>query len=75
MVNIDEAQALDQVRERLTAQFPDVPEDTVRLVVDQAHRSLDGRPVRNYVPVLVEREARERLRAPSGSTRTMSARR
>jgi len=33
---------------------------TVRLAVEEALSSLDG-PVRNYVPVLVERAARERL--------------
>ena len=65
MQSIDETQALDQVCERLADRFPAVPAATVRLAVDAAHRKLDGRPVRSYVPVLVERAARETLASAS----------
>jgi len=61
MQNIDETQAVAQISERLAKRFPDVPLTTVRLTVDREHHKLDGRPVRNYVPVLVERAAREAL--------------
>ena len=57
---IDEKQAVEHVYQRLTARFPGVDPATVRLAVEEALSSLDG-PVRNYVPVLVERAARERL--------------
>lgn len=56
----DEAVALDHVREALAARFPTVDEATVRSVVDEAYAVLDG-PVRDYVPLLVERRGRERL--------------
>ncbi|WP_430295310.1 three-helix bundle dimerization domain-containing protein [Sinomonas sp. B1-1] len=55
-----EAQALAGVRARLSAQFPDVGEDSVAEAVAAAHAEMTG-PVRDYVPVLVERTARDRL--------------
>lgn len=66
MQNIDEKQAVTQVCERLAERFPELPAPTIRLAVDQEHRKLDGRPVRDYVPVLVERAAREALATISG---------
>jgi hypothetical protein len=60
MVTTDEHQALEHVCSRLVERFPDVPEATVRLTVSDVHARFDGR-VRDYVPVLVEREARARL--------------
>ncbi|QTE28152.1 three-helix bundle dimerization domain-containing protein [Pengzhenrongella sicca] len=66
MVTIDEQQALAQVCDRLAERYPAVPPVDIRRAVDTAHRRLDGRPVRNYVPVLVERAARETLRAAEG---------
>lgn len=58
---VDEAMALEQVREGLSARFPTVAPATVRAVVDDAYAVLDG-PVRDYVPLLVERVSRDRLR-------------
>ena len=60
MTQDDEALALEHVREALAARFPTVDEQTVRSVVDEAYAVLDG-PVRDYVPLLVERRSRERL--------------
>jgi hypothetical protein len=59
--NIDEKRAVEQVCEWLTARFPDMALATVRLEVERAHSRFDGCPVRHYVPVLVERLARDRL--------------
>lgn len=61
MSEIQEKRAVDQVYGWLTVRFPDVAVATVRLAVEEAHRSFDGCSVRQYVPVLVERAARERL--------------
>jgi hypothetical protein len=60
MVVMDEAQALENVRQRLVERFPDVHPDVVRTTVADVHRQFDGR-VRSYVPILVERAARARL--------------
>jgi|UniRef100_UPI00389AE82B hypothetical protein len=55
-----EAQALAGVRSRLAAQFPDAGKEAVDTEVSAAHAQMTG-PVRDYVPVLVERMVRERL--------------
>ncbi|RJT90124.1 hypothetical protein D6T64_04835 [Cryobacterium melibiosiphilum] len=50
---------------RLRKKFPQVSPETVEQIVRQEHRALDGRPVRDFIAVLVEHEARQRLRAMS----------
>ena len=62
MITIDEHQALEQVRSRLVERFPQVPAETVHLTVQDVHNRFDGR-IRDYVPILVEREAKARLAA------------
>ncbi len=61
MYNLDEEHAVEQVCQRLAARFPNLAPDNVRLAVEQAHNSMAGAPVRNYVPVLVEHAARKAL--------------
>ena len=65
--NIDEKRAVEQVCEWLAARFPNMALATVRFEVEQAHSRFDGCPVRHYVPVLVERSARDRLVTMSAS--------
>jgi hypothetical protein len=60
MPKLDERQAVEQVSVRLAARFPNLPTTLVRSTVRDEHAKLDGR-VRDYVPVLVERAARQRL--------------
>ena len=62
MITMDEHQALEHVQSRLVEKFPAVPAETVRLTVQVVHARFDGR-VRDYVPILVEREAKDRLAA------------
>lgn len=62
MPKLDEHDAVEQVFERLTARFPDVPVETVRQTVHAIHDGLEG-PVRDYVPLLVEHAARDALAA------------
>lgn len=57
----DEAAALALVARRLRTRFPSVSSETVDAVVADYHREYDGRPIRDYVPLLVERQAREHL--------------
>ncbi len=59
---IRERQALGQVTDRLTERFADrhSPEQ-VGKTVSSVHHRFDGRPVREFVPVLVERIARAEL--------------
>jgi hypothetical protein len=65
----EEARAVDQVVDRLAARFPDVSRDHVAAIVGEEHLELEGNPIRDFVPVLVEHDARKRLRA-EGATLT-----
>lgn len=58
----EEARAVDEVVDRLAARFPDVSRDHVAVIVGEEHVELEGNPIRDFVPVLVEHEARDRLR-------------
>jgi hypothetical protein len=63
-MNADEEQvAVDRVIDLLAKRFPGVPRDMVAEIVEERHHALTGKPIRDFVPVLVEREAREFLRA------------
>lgn len=55
-----EEQAVQAVEERLRARFPDVDPAVVKDVVHRTHAELTG-PVREFVSVLVEHAARNRL--------------
>ena len=57
----EEGQAVTLVAQRLQTRFPDLDSDTINRVVESAHHVYDGRPIRDFVPVLVEREARDVL--------------
>lgn len=57
-----EAREIDGVIQRLRAKFPSVAEDVIRVVVQEEHQAFEGRPIRDFVPVFVERAAAERLR-------------
>jgi hypothetical protein len=57
----EEARAIEQVVQRLAARFPQTPTETIAALVAEVHRELDGKPIRDFVPVLVERAARDRL--------------
>ena len=57
-----EEDAVEEVCQRLVVRFPTIPPATVRATVQEVHANLNG-PVRNYVPLLVERGARDRLSA------------
>ena len=53
--------AIKHVVDRLKESFPTVAPDTVTLVVHHNHARFDGSRIRDYVPLLVERDARTEL--------------
>lgn len=63
MVESNEWTAIQQVVERLRESYPTVPTDRVTEVVHHVHARFDGRPVRDFVPLFVERNSREELAA------------
>ena len=62
MTRTEEIHALDQLADRLRGRFPDAPPEKIKQVVDEVHHEYDGRPIRDFIPVLVEREVVDRFR-------------
>ena len=58
--------AIEQLVDRLRQSFPEVAAETVTQVVHQHHAKFDGRPVRDFVPLFVERGSRRVLAGLSG---------
>jgi hypothetical protein len=58
----DELRALEEVLRRLADRFPEVPAEVVSGIVQAERQRLDGRPIREFMPLLVERASAERLR-------------
>ena len=59
----DESRAAQELVDRLVGQFPSVPPESVRDIVNASWQEFTGRPIRAFVPVLAERSARQRLRS------------
>ena len=58
----DESKTLEEIVERLQQRFPDAPRETVVNAVEQARTALADVKVRDFVPVLIEKEAKARLK-------------
>jgi hypothetical protein len=58
----DELRHLDHAEIALVREFPSVPVDVVHALVVRIHRVFSEASVRDYVPLLVQREVRSRLR-------------
>ena len=61
MIELSEQPIIEQLVERLTSLYPTVAKATVANVVYDVYARFDGRPLRDYVPLLVERSARSEL--------------
>ncbi|OFI38132.1 hypothetical protein BIU82_06450 [Arthrobacter sp. SW1] len=57
-----EVLALLAVVDRLAGKFPDQPRAEIESVVAEEHSKLDDGRIRDFVPLLVERAAKARLR-------------
>lgn len=56
-----EAAALSHVTLRLQEAFPQLPAEQVRATVQEQYRRFEGSKIRDFVPIFVERNAREEL--------------
>ncbi len=61
VIELSEQTIIAQVADRLTSKYPTIPAQTVTAVVRGVHARFDGRPIREYVPLLVERFAGQEL--------------
>lgn len=60
-VDAGEWTAIKDVLARLIQSYPGLAAETVETVVHHNHARFDGRPVRDFVPLFVERGARREL--------------
>ena len=58
---MSEQTVIDQIVTRLTSRYPTTSESTVVTVVHDVHARYEGRPLRDYVPLFVERNAKSAL--------------
>ena len=58
-----EQRSVDEVIERLADKYPGVDPERIREIVAEEHHGFDDRPVRDFVPVLVEKSAKKRVKA------------
>ena len=63
MASEDEVKAVSEVTQRLAVFFPDVNVVDVEHAVHRSYEQFTGSPIRDFVPVLVERMARDQLLA------------
>src|SRR6476659_6517396 len=61
MIELSEHQIIDQIADRLAGIHPEVSPEAVTRVVQEEHARFNGRPVRDFVPLFVERYAKAEL--------------
>ena len=69
MIELSEQTIIDALVVRLTHRYPTIFASTVSSVVRDVHARYDGRPLRDFVPLFVERNAKselDRLHATTG---------
>lgn len=67
VVSAEEDRLIGQVVDRLLAGFPQVPQDTVHEMVGSSHHRFDDAPIRDFVPLFVERHTKEKLASLAGA--------
>jgi hypothetical protein len=67
--NSNEAEAMSRIVRRLQQQFPELPPEAIEHAVSGHYEQFDGRPVRDFVPILVERAAKSDLRSTTRAER------
>ena len=67
MDDVDETRSMDELVRRLSDRFPDASSEDLHSRVRKIHEEYAGSRVRDFVPVLVEREVADQLRVPRQS--------
>jgi hypothetical protein len=61
VIELSEQTVIEQLVERLSNRYPAISQATVASVVLETHARFDGRPLRDFIPLLVERNAKSAL--------------
>ncbi|MFB2580545.1 three-helix bundle dimerization domain-containing protein [Herbiconiux sp. P15] len=59
---VTDEDTIQQVVTRLEAKYPDIPKDEIETAARAELGELAGRPVRDYLAILVERATKKRLK-------------
>jgi len=59
----DEDIAVEHAAERLADRYPQVPRERIDELVEKHHEEFEGAPVRDFVPVLIEHDVKQELKA------------
>lgn len=73
MIADTERHAIEHVAQRLSRHFPAVDPAVVRRVVRDMYHRFDAHPTREFVPILVEEAARDRLTVMPGHPQAQPA--
>ena len=61
MIELSEPQVIEQLTGRLVHSYARVEPDHVSRIVHEEYARFDGRPIRDYIPLFVERNAKAEL--------------
>ena len=61
VVTTTEQQMIDQLTHKLVGAHPDIAPDQIARTISEEYGRFDGRPIRDFIPLFVERNAASRL--------------
>lgn len=64
--DMDDAEIKSQVVGKLVEKFPEKPAREIETIVDEEYAALANRPIRDYLSVLTERAAKQRIKKGGG---------
>jgi hypothetical protein len=68
-VELNERQIIDDLTQRLANAYTEVDPSHVAEVVDREYARFDGRPIRDFIPLFVERKVHEQMLRRQGLQR------
>ena len=64
MIESTEQQTIDELAQRLVSVYPDADPTDVARLVNEEYARFAGRPIRDFIPLFVERNAKADLSKP-----------
>lgn len=65
MIQLSEQETIDQLAARLVGVYAQIEPAQVSRVVQEEYARFEGRPIRDFIPLFVERNATKELAKPS----------
>jgi hypothetical protein len=60
--SVDEDKVIAEIADRLQERFPDAPHESILDAIEKSRATFATAKVRDFVPVLIEKEAKARLK-------------